>query len=135
MASLLAAAWAILPDLRLGQLISHLADQDDVVHIEDDVMYDRLIDWLDSSANYYGWSSEEILNPTPIDPTTLKVACVVGGYGTKHAVRPEVLAYSLCRLMVGSAESWRRLELMGDRTFDREDPDACLKCVSRLDRE
>lgn len=47
MAGLLIDLWSRFPDLRLGQLMTALAENMDVFYIEDDVVEKRLMRWLD----------------------------------------------------------------------------------------
>lgn len=39
-------AWQLYPDMRLGQLIAVCAKSDNILGIEDDVMYERLQEYI-----------------------------------------------------------------------------------------
>ena len=39
-------AWKLYPDMRLGQLIAVCAKSDNILGIEDDVMYERLQEYI-----------------------------------------------------------------------------------------
>ena len=50
----LAQAWASLPDVRLMQLLLNIAGPGDQYYLEDDVLYEKILEWIHDSETFDG---------------------------------------------------------------------------------